>query len=236
MGSGTLFTSSSENRLAGWLEIQRHKSKDWTPGHTITISREYGCEGYPLAEMLKEILDERTDREWTIFDKHLIENVSDKTGIKEEFFDHLGDDTRFMDHISGFMPHYTTHSEAFDFLVKSIMKIAHHGDAIIVGRGAAVIAEKFTNCSHFRLEAPEEFRAGSIASRLELDMTQAQKNVKENQKMREKFIEDELGCDIFDGKYYHAIFNNEKNEIEAMAESIYALCITHLKNHNSEDE
>ncbi len=62
---------SVEKRISSWIEIQK-KSKEQMKERiasklTITISREFGCEGYPLVAALKNKLDEKTGQVWTIF-------------------------------------------------------------------------------------------------------------------------------------------------------------------------
>ena len=42
-------------------------------GKVITLSREFGCEGYPLANALKDRLEGLTNRKWTIYTEEAIE-------------------------------------------------------------------------------------------------------------------------------------------------------------------
>ena len=51
-----------EKRISAWVAIQERLKKESRrePKPTITISRQYGCEGYPLAEALKAILEKKT--------------------------------------------------------------------------------------------------------------------------------------------------------------------------------
>lgn len=55
----SILTPSIEKRVASLLEINRRseleaswKSRAERPGPIITLSREYGCEAYPTAELL----------------------------------------------------------------------------------------------------------------------------------------------------------------------------------------
>lgn len=66
---------SVEGRLSAWISVQ-DRLREQPPRSlrpTLTITRQFGCEAYPLAERLKGTLDTRTGDTWTIFDKALIE-------------------------------------------------------------------------------------------------------------------------------------------------------------------
>ena len=46
------------------------------PRPCITISREFGCEGYPVAELLRELMMQKTGDEWVLIDKAVLEEVA----------------------------------------------------------------------------------------------------------------------------------------------------------------
>ena len=103
------------------------------------------------------------------------------------------------------------------------MRIAQDGNAIIVGRGGAVVVQSLPNCFHFRLEAPHEHRVQSIRQRLGLGPEDAEALVIEQQQGRERFIERFLHCSMADTRYYHAVFNTAKNPLERIARSMLQL-------------
>jgi hypothetical protein len=129
---------------------------------TLTLSRQFGCEAYPLAESLAEALTKRTGQPWTVFDKALIERVSQETRLSEQLLARLGDETRMLDKLAGAIRGWHTHTDAYEALVRHIVGAAREGNAIIVGRGGAIVAQDLPNCFHFRLEAPLEYRIASI--------------------------------------------------------------------------
>jgi len=69
---------SVERRLSAWISIGEARAAGGPrgPRPAITISRRFGCEAFPLCEQLKVLLDERTGESWNIYDKALIERVS----------------------------------------------------------------------------------------------------------------------------------------------------------------
>ena len=214
-----------ERRLSTWIGIQEQFGRvaRREPRLTITISRQFGCEGYPLAESLKALLEERTGQPWTIFDKALIERVSRETHLSERLLSNIGDESHVLDKFATLIPGWRTHSEAYEELARYIVRIAQEGNAIIVGRGGAVVAQDLPNCFHFRLEAPLEHRVQSIQQRLGLGRDEAAALVVEHQQSRERFIENFLHCSMADLRYYNAAFNTAKNSVERITHSIHAL-------------
>ena len=215
-----------EKRLSTWVELQEKlvPKEEPKPRSTVTISRQYGCEGYPLAMKVKELLEKETGETWVIFDKYLLEKVSEgDSEYSEKFLKNLGDDTNFMDHFATFVPRAKTHGEGYKKLAKYISRIATKGNAIIVGRGGSIVCQEHENCFHFRVEADEDYRINSIKERMQLSEDEARKDVKDNQKKIEKFIEDFLSCKIGDITWYHANFNNGKNSVDQMATGILEL-------------
>lgn len=214
-----------ERRLSAWISVQEHLSQEPQPEPrlTITISRQFGCEGYPLAESLEALLEERTGEPWTVFDKALLERVSRETHLSEQRLGNIGDDSQILDNLANMIPGWRTHSEAYELLARYIVRIAREGNAIIVGRGGAVVVQSLPNCFHFRLEAPHEHRVQSIQQRLGLGRDKAEALVVEQQQGRERFIERFLHCSMADTRYYNAVFNTAKNPLERVARSILEL-------------
>jgi cytidylate kinase len=214
-----------ERRLSAWVSLQSHLGQEprREPRLTITISRQFGCEGYPLAESLEALLEERTGAPWTVFDKALLERVSRETHLSEQLLAHIGEDTQILDNLANLIPGWRTHSEAYELLARCIVRIAQEGNAIIVGRGGAVVVQSLPNCFHFRLEAPHEHRVQSIQQRLGIGRDEAEVLVVKRQQGRERFIEKFLHCSLADTRYYNAVFNTAKNPLARVAQSILQL-------------
>lgn len=214
-----------DRRLSTWIAIQEQLKKE--PRHerkpTITISRQFGCESFPLAETVQNLLEKKTGEVWTIFDKTLIEKVSRETALSERLLTNLGDASRAFDALVTMIPGMRTHSDAYQILARYVIRIALGGNAIIVGRGGAILTQHLPNCFHFRLEAPIEHRIGSIQQRLNIPFEEAKTLVIENQKLRERFIEGFLNSSIADTRFYHAVFNSSKSPILNISRSILCL-------------
>ena len=139
-----LLTPNLERRLNTLININDRKSMhNELKNPSITISREFGCEAYPLANELKKRLDKQTGSEWQILDKELIKKISSDKHLSENFLEHIGDSSRFMDFMASFMKNSATHSEAYQMMTEYIVKMAMQGNTIIIGRGAAPCAFRF---------------------------------------------------------------------------------------------
>jgi cytidylate kinase len=215
---------SVERRLSAWISISETRGAGGQRGArpTITISRRFGCEAFPLCEQLKELLDQRTGEVWNIFDKALIERVSQDERLSMAVLQDLGGPSRAIDRIGFFVPGYQSQPEVFRHIPKYVLKVAEEGNAIIVGRGGAIIAHDLPNCYHFRLDAPFEFRVASMAKRMELKEAEARKLVREGDKTREQFIDECLHATVSDPSWYDAVFNNARHSVSEIALSIAA--------------
>ena len=176
-----------------------------------------------MAEALKAIIEKKTGDTWTIFDKFLIEKISQETHLSERLLTTFGDASKAFDVLVTMIPGMRTHADAYQILANHIIRIALDGNAIIVGRGGAILTQHLPRCFHFRLEAPLEYRIQSIQRRLEIPYEEAKTVVIENQNTREKFIEHFLSRSISDPLYYNAVFNNSKNTVPKIAQSILCL-------------
>jgi cytidylate kinase len=196
-------------------------AKKRPPGPTITLSRQFGCEAYPLADRLKALMEEKTGAMWTILDKALLEEMARSLDVSEIVALGGWEKPRFLDDFfATFSPRWKTEKDHFRRLTTDIAMLAAHGNAIIVGRGAAIITQSLSNCYHFRISGTLEFRIGSIAKRLGCNHAEAAETVAREEKRRDKFIRDFLDSDANDLSFYHLVFNNDKNSVERMARTI----------------
>jgi hypothetical protein len=188
----------------------------------ITLSRQCGCEGFPLALRLQELLEPATGEPWHIFDKDLIERLAREENIPRRLLQSLEDPARYLEAF-GFHPRgAVTSDEAFARLAVSILHLAREGNAIIVGRGGAILCHKLDNCFHFRLEASLDWRVGSMVRRLGVTSREAEAQERTASRQRDRFIREALGPEVADRVFYDAVFNNERHSVEEIAAAILA--------------
>ncbi|WP_257305413.1 AAA family ATPase [Geothrix campi] len=217
---------SIEERESGWMRIrERLANAHKAPAHpSVTISRQYGCEGYSLGQRLKVLLEEASGQPWTLFDKALVDKVASDESLSRQILGHLGDESHAQDVLRTHFGHLT-HDDAYAKLVKHLVQIAMSGCAIIVGRGGAVACQDLKNCFHFRLEGSFDFRVATIARRLELPLVEAEKLVRTQSKLREKFISECLHTDITSSRWYDGVFNNERQSVATIAQACARIVI-----------
>lgn len=211
---------SIEQRECAWAELQERLARAHRPPvlPTITLSRQFGCEGYPLALRLKELLEPASDLPWTIFDRALVDKVAADEKLSRDLLAHLGNESHAQDVLRtqfGFL----THEEAYAKVARHLLQIAMAGCAIIVGRGGAVVCQDLKNCFHFRLVGSFEFRSASLARRLDLSQEEADTMVRTQSRLRETFISKCLHADITSDQWYDATFNNGRHTVEHIAQA-----------------
>ena len=213
-----------EQRLAGWMKIQeRHVSPAGIKLRpAITLSRQFGCQGFPLAERLKTLFEDASGEPWNIFDKSLIEMVAKQEGISLSLLQRLGDMSRVIETFGLHSPRLVTHDLAFDKVARYVVQIAKLGNAIMVGRGAAILCKGFPNCYHFRLIGSHEWRVSNYAHQAGLSREEAEAEVAVNGERRDKFVSHCLGQNLADPQFYDAIFNNDRRGIEEISHAILA--------------
>jgi len=226
--SERLLVPSIESRLGALLEINRRKDEDAASRikagkarKTITISREFGCEAYPMAECLKGLMEKKTGQAWVLMDKVLLEEVAKNHNLSEDILRGLGEKSRILDEmLATFSQRWKSEKDHFRLLCKHMFSLAEKGNVILMGRGSAIVTQSLSNCYHFRMFASPAFKVRSIARRLGISEAEAESCVEKKQKQRDAFIRDFLDQDARNMRFYNMIFNNDKNSPERIAQVI----------------
>ncbi len=213
-----------EQRFGAYHEL-RSRARLLTKGvplkPTITLSREFGCEAYPVAEELVKIAEETTGERWLLLDISLLDAVAKEHHIPEEVMLSLGHTPRWADDIfATFFPEWRSDADYYRLLCKQVVLIATTGNAVFVGLGAAIITKTMANCFHFRLIADQNFKVRSIARRLKISKEEAETVIMKQQKERDMIIRTVLNADEHNPLLYHTIFNNGRVSNRKIAETI----------------
>jgi cytidylate kinase len=222
-----LLIPSVEMRLGSLLEFSRRRDGDASSPHkrkvsrTITISREFGCEAYPVAERLRETMEKKSGEPWVLLDKSLLEEVARDNDLSANVMNSLGERSRFLDEIlATFSPRWKSEKDYFRVLCRHVLSLAEQGNVIIVGGGSSIVTQPLKNCFHFRLFASPGFKVRSIARRLGIEAEEAERIIVQRQKQRDNFIRDFLDRDAHDLSFYQLVINNDKNDVKAIAHTI----------------
>jgi hypothetical protein len=199
-------------------EQQHKKSK---PRPCITISREYGCEGYPVAELLRELMMQKTGDEWVLIDKAVLEEVARHHDISEEILQTLGENNSILNEVlATFSPRWKSEQDYFRLLSRHVVALAEQGNVIISELGGAIITRHIENSSHFRIYGSETFKTTTLARRLNIETEKAEKFMHRHQKLRDNFTKDFLDQDDHDPLLYHLLFNNDRLTAGEIAHTI----------------
>lgn len=142
------------------------------PGPFVTISRQYGCDGYALGELLVKKLNEREgDGKWRVFKKKLLKQLAEDTGLAEEVIEKerldkpslLKDFFRGMRH-KGIPDGYEIRNK----ITIMVRTVAFEGHAIIIGQGGTAATVDLDNGLSVRIEASKEWRISRVAVREKL--------------------------------------------------------------------
>ncbi len=202
------------------------------PRPCITISREFGCEGYLVAERLREFMMQSTGDEWVMIDKAVLEEVARRHNISEEILQTLGENNRILnDILATFSPRWKSDQDYFRLLSRHIFALAEQGNVIIVELGGAIITRHIEQSFHFRIYGSEAFKAATLARRLHIETAAAEKLMHRQQKARDHFNTVFLDQNGHDPALYNLLFNNDRNSPERIAGTIAGYVEAGLNAH-----
>jgi cytidylate kinase len=187
---------------------QHHRPK---PRPCLTISREFGCEGYPVAELLRELMMQRTGDEWVLIDKAILEAVAQRHNISEDILQHLGEKNHILDEVLATFSHrWKSDQQYFQHLCRHVISLAEQGNVIIVELGGGIITRHIEHSYHFRLYGSLDFKIRTVVRRLNIEPEEAEKVIRKQQKLRDHFHRDFLNQDAHDPALYDMLFNNAR--------------------------
>lgn len=230
-----LFIPSVDLRIGSLEEYNRRQKEKATSHHRkskqrpcLTISREYGCEGYPVAEQLRELMMKKTGDEWVLIDTAVLEEVARRHNISEDILRTLGENNRILNEVlATFSSRWKSDQEYFNLLSRHIVALAEQGNVIIVELGGAIITRHFDHAYHFRIFGSEAFKIATLARRLNMSAEDAEKLMHRQQKQRDHFTKDFLFHDAQDPALYDLIFNNDRCPPEKIARTILNFVESH---------
>jgi len=214
-----------DKRVNTWNELtHRWAGEEKSAGPCVTLSREFGCQAYPLAEALFNRLNEQdADKTpWTLLDRLLLEKIAIESGYNKselEYITHVN--PTFQSMVTTFLG--KAHAEpasVFNYIRKMIRYFAKAGNSIIVGRGGVCLTQDLSNALHVRMVAPLSFKVEVVREYLKISEEEAITHIKTRQKERDEFTRHFTKMDLSDPHLYHLLINNEKYSVEEMVDII----------------
>lgn len=209
------------NRTQKQKAMLRHKKPK--PRPCVTISRQFGCLGYPVAERVCELMSNKSGEPWLLIDRAVLDEVAKHHNISKDILESLGEKNRLLDDIlATFSPRWKHSQDCFRLLCKHVVSLAEQGNVIIMELGGAIITRHFEHSRHFRIYGSMDFKVRAIAQRLQMEYEAAEKLVIKQQKQRDAFTRDFLDQDDHNPALYELLFNNDRNSVEKIAATIAA--------------
>ncbi len=207
------------NRTQKQKALLHHKKPK--PRPCVTISRQFGCLGYPVAERVCELLSQKSGEPWLLIDRAVLDEVAKRHNISKDILECLGEKNRLLDDIlATFSPRWNHSQDCFRLLCKHVVGLAEQGNVIIMELGGAIITRHFEHSKHFRIYGSMDFKVRAIAQRLQIEPEAAEKIVIKQQKQRDAFTRDFLDQDDHNPALYELLFNNDRNSIDKIAGTI----------------
>jgi cytidylate kinase len=196
-----------------------HKSVTPVAGPVITISREVGCNGVKLANLIADRLNsKKPDTSWKVISKEVFEESAKELHMDpEQVRKSLHQSERFVfeEMIKAFSDKkYKSELTIGKTMKRVILQIASDGNCIIVGRAGHIIANGIKNALHIRLVAPLEYRINTIMHNNHLNREESINFIhsvdKERLSFRKAILKEDPQNELFDITFNRAAFSDEE--------------------------
>jgi hypothetical protein len=164
----------------------KETGQDKEPGPFVTISRQFGCDGYEIADLLAEKLNQMASDEhhWKVYKREILKRVAEESGISEEIIERERQaKPNFVRDLCRSIRNNKLPDgmEILKAITTIVRIIAFDGYAIIVGHGATAATAEIDNGLNIRLEAPREWRLKRLCRRDGLTFQEAENLIKETE-------------------------------------------------------
>ncbi len=222
MIKSNVWTPQMEAMLQAWYKEQQLDDKG-KPAPCVTLTREFGCQAYALAEALQKRLNARTEGEpWVIVGRQVIDEVAKLSGFTNEQIEKSENTPASLKSIFSMFLDLSSaeETEVFAHMRSVIRGFAKRGNCIIVGRGAPHITQDLANCVHLRLVAPMQYKIDHISRKFSMNLDQAREHIDRLQGQREAFVQRFVDESSDDPKLYHLIMNDARMNTEGLAQLV----------------
>lgn len=189
----------------------------------ITIGREYGSGGYELAEKLARALN------YHFYDKEIIAKLADKILVPESFLEAAdGSISRRRNIFHEIMPIFANGDESqTDYIFreqgKFISHLAEEGECVFIGRRADYYLKDMPKAVHIFCYADRDFKIERICKAENCTAEEAEKKMRDVDKLRKTSYEYTTGRKWADKKNYDLMICTSAFGIDRCMEQIVGL-------------
>ncbi len=206
-----------------------HEHEEHEHGPVITISREYGCYGSEIGQLLADkinLLFSQEKDQWVLVSHQVFHDASETLEANPDDISHIfgaEEKSVFGDLVSLFSKDkYLSDTQIKRTIAQIVRSYSEQGHAIIIGRAGCVIAKHIKKSLHVKLVAPFCWRANQIMNRFNISSYDAMEKVKETDKRRETFMEFFRGNKP-DSELFDLILNRSTISSKDIVDQIYLL-------------
>jgi hypothetical protein len=213
-----------ERQLRLWnarrlAELEKLKEESSHCIRFLTIARDEGSLGDEIAQELSRKLG------WHVFDKEIVTRIAENTKVRENLVKQLDQKSQglIQDIVSRILRlelHSFGVQEYHETLLTTLICIATHGSAILVGRGANFALKDNDRGLCVRITASREARIQRLSRNWNVDPEQARHRMQADDEERREFIRQYFKKDFDDLRFYDLIFNTDRLSIEQIVTSI----------------
>jgi hypothetical protein len=187
-------------------------------GPCLLVSLQWGSGGQQLAQLVGHRLG------WWVFDREIVEEIAQRSHLRRKLIESV--DERVRSTLSKGLGWLTggggsTDEQYLFHLRQVILALGHHGDVVIVGRGAQfLLPSRATVRVH--VVAPVESRVRRVEQQEGVPSTEAKRRIEDRDAKRDEFIRQVFSADAHSPLAYDLVLNTDEINLEAAAEIVLA--------------
>lgn len=201
-----------------WEDLRQRPGRHWKGGvgygPCLVVSRQRGSGGSQLARLVGQRLG------WHVFDREILDEIGRLAHVRLQVLESVDEPIRASWEDAwraGLAPADIGCDAYFTYLRQVVMTLGHHGDVVILGRGAQYVLP--SGCAlRVRVVAPLSVRVQRVAERAGLSLEQAQKDIEEFDAQRAAFVREGFQADLGSPLNYDLVLNTAEISLEAGAE------------------
>lgn len=219
-----------ERQLLLWnarREAAQERLKEESGFRFLTIARDEGSLGDEIAAELARRLG------WHAFDKEIVSYIARNSHVRENLVCQLDQKSQgiIQDAIARFlrMPEYSSFGseEYHEALLETVVCLATHGSAILVGRGANYILRQNAEGLSVRITASAEIRIQRLSRNWKATLEETRRRMEADDEERRKFIRQYFRQDFDDLGFYDVVYNTDRASPERIVSSILVFMNLH---------
>ena len=191
-----------EQQARRWLLV-REERRDEERRPVLTVSRQHGAGGGEVVKTLARELG------LDVFDREIIQQIAESTHLSERVVGALDDKKRELltEWLSGIASHNYLSSVEYRYqLMRVVGALAHHGGAIILGRGAHLILGQ-GEALRVLVVAPIEARVAAVMKREGISERDARRQIQVVEADRKAFLMKHFHSDFDDPIHFDLVVN-----------------------------